>query len=248
MKEGLSPQLQRAMDLNQEKGASHWLNVLSLSSEGFPLHKSAFRDALCLRYGWHLKHLPTHCRCGKDFSVEHVFTCSYGGYPSLRHNAIRDTTADLMREVCHDVKVEPHLQPLSGEKLQHRTSISDDNARLDIKARGFWGGPFESAFFDVRVFNPIAPSNMKSSIESTFRKHENEKKRAYHQRVLEVEHGSFTPIVLSASGGMGRLASTTYSRLARLIAEKRGITYGQCMDWIRCMLSFSLLHSAIMCL
>ena len=90
--------------------------------------------------------------------------------------------------------------------------------------------------------------NMKSSIESTFRKHENEKKQAYHQRVLEVEHGSFTPIVLSASGGMGRLASTTYSRLARLIAEKRGITYGQCMDWIRCMLSFSLLHSAIMCL
>ena len=249
VKEGLSPQLQCAMDLNQEKGASHWLNVLPLSSEGFALHKSAFRDALCLRYGWHLKHLPTHCRCGKDFSVEHAFTCSYGGYPSLRHNAIRDTTADLMREVCHDVKVEPHLQPLSGEKLQHRTSISDDNARLDIKARGFWGGPFESAFFDVRVFNPIAPSNMKSSIESTFRKQENEKKRAYHQRVLEVEHGSFTPIVLSASGGMGRLASTTYSRLARLIAEKWGITYGQCMDWIRCMLSFtSLLHSAIMCL
>ena len=50
--------------------------VLPLSSEGFALHKSAFRDALCLRYGWRLKHLPTHCRCGKDFSVEHAFTCS----------------------------------------------------------------------------------------------------------------------------------------------------------------------------
>ena len=90
LKEDLAPQLQRAMELNQEKGASQWLNAIPLASQGFALHKGAFRDALCFRYGWHPKHLPTHCRCRKIFSVEHAFTCSYGGYPTLRHNAIRD--------------------------------------------------------------------------------------------------------------------------------------------------------------
>ena len=248
LKEDLAPQLQRAMELNQEKGASQWLNAIPLASQGFALHKGAFRDALCFRYGWHPKHLPTHCRCGKIFSVEHAFTCSYGGYPTLRHNAIRDFTAELMQEVCHDVKIEPHLQPLSGEAFHYRSSITDENARLDIKARGFWGGSFESAFFDIRVFNPFAPSNLKTSLEATFRRHEKEKKRAYEQRVLEVEHGSFTPIVLSASGGIGKLATTTYSRLAGLLAEKRDIPYSQCMGWIRCCLSFCLLKSAIMCL
>lgn len=153
-----------------------------------------------------------------------------------------------MQEVCHDVRIEPPLQPLSGEALHKKSAISDENARLDINARGFWGGSFESAFFDVRVFNPLAPSNMKSSLDATFRRHEKEKKRAYEQRVLEVEHGSFTPIVLSASGGMGKLAATTYSRLASLLAEKRGIAYSQCMGWLRCCLSFCLLKSAIMCL
>ena len=39
-----------------------------------------------------------------------------------------------------------------------------------------------------------------------FRKHEMEKKRAYEQRVREIEHASFTPLVLSASGGLAKEA------------------------------------------
>ena len=35
---------------------------------------------------------------------------------------------------------------------------------------------------------------------------EKEKKRTYNQRVIEVEHGSFTPIVFSAHWGYGREA------------------------------------------
>ena len=31
---------------------------------------------------------------------------------------------------------------------------TNDHARLDIAANGFWGGRFERAFFDIRVFNP----------------------------------------------------------------------------------------------
>ena len=40
-----------------------------------------------------------------------------------------------------------------------RTANSEDNARLDIKADNFWNRDRQSAFFDIRVFNPLAPSN-----------------------------------------------------------------------------------------
>ena len=50
----LSSSLQRSMELSQEKGASAWLTSLPIDDHGFALHKSAFRDALSLRYGWSL--------------------------------------------------------------------------------------------------------------------------------------------------------------------------------------------------
>ena len=61
----------------------------------------------------------------------------------------------MMSEVCNNISIEPHLQPLSGEALHFMTPNSDSNAQLDIAANGFWGGRFEHSFFDVRVFNPI---------------------------------------------------------------------------------------------
>ena len=47
----LTPQ-HRLMDCSREKGASSWVTALSIDEHGFFLHKGAFRDALCLRYGW----------------------------------------------------------------------------------------------------------------------------------------------------------------------------------------------------
>ena len=41
--------------------------------------------------------------------------CSKGGFPTIRHNEVRDLTADLLTEVCYDVEVEPKLQELTGE-------------------------------------------------------------------------------------------------------------------------------------
>ena len=152
-----------------------------------------------------------------------------------------------MTEVCHDVCVEPTLQPLTGKVLSNATAISDDGARLDIVANGFWGGRSERAFFDVRVFNPHAPSN-RQPLPTCYRKHENQKKRAYEQRVREVEHGSFTPLVMSLTGWLGNTASVCYKRLASLISVKRDIPYSSTMAWIRCSLSFSLLRSSIQCI
>ena len=59
-----------------------------------------------------------------------------------RHNEIQDFTANVLTEVCHDVCVEPTLQELNVESLPHATANSDDGARLDIRAHGFWGVSF----------------------------------------------------------------------------------------------------------
>ena len=45
--------------------------------------------------------------------------------------------ATLLKEVCKDIRFEPQLQELTGEIL-HRSTITDNEARLNISARGFW--------------------------------------------------------------------------------------------------------------
>ena len=90
------------------------------------------------------------------FNVEHALSCPTGGYPIIHHNEVRDLTASFLQQVCHDVAVEPHLQPLTGEKMDLRSANCEDAARLDVSARGVWGGRFERSFFDIRVFNPCA--------------------------------------------------------------------------------------------
>ena len=241
----LPVQQQKAVELAKEKGASTWLTALPLKEHGFSLHKAAFHDAMALRYGWSPSNLPSKCDCGSNFTVEHALSCAKGGFPSIRHNEIRDLTANLLTEVCNEVCIEPNLQPTTPDQLSGATANSQDGARLDISANGVWGGRFEKTFFDVRVFNPHAPSNRNQTLSTCYRKHEREKKRAYAQRILEVEHSSFTPLVFSATGGMGREATCFYKRLASMLAQKWDYSYSTTLCWLRCRLTFSLIRSAI---
>jgi len=86
------------------------------------------------------------------------------------------------------------------------------------------------------------------TIAASYRKHESTKKREYAQRVQDVEHGVFTPLVLSTTGGMGQEPVTFYKRLADGISRKEQKAYSVVMGWIRCCLSFAILRSAILCI
>ena len=79
VKEEIPATLCRAIELGSEKGASTWLTALPLQEQGFNLNKQEFHDALCLRYGWQLKNLPSHCICGSVYSTDHAMTCPHGG-------------------------------------------------------------------------------------------------------------------------------------------------------------------------
>ena len=81
-----------------------------------------------------------------------------------------------------------------------------------------------------------------------YKKHELEKKKLYEERVLNVEHSTFTPLVFSVTGGMSRECTLFFKRLASLIAEKRDQLYSKTLGWLRCCTSFALLRSCIQCI
>ena len=152
---------------------------------------------------------PDHVVWALFIDVDRALNCRRGGFTIQRHNELRDLTASLLTDVCHNVATEPPLQPLGGELFNLRSANTNPQARLDIKARGFWNRG-QDAFFDVRVFNPNAPSYRNQDISNLFSKHEREKKREYNQRVLEVENSVFTPLVFSTSGGMSKECTVFY--------------------------------------
>ena len=190
----------RALKLAQEKGSSVWLTVLPLQEQGFNLSKREFRDAVKLRYDWSFDDIPSICACGENFTQDHAMICKRGGFVIQRHNELRDLEAELLSIVCSDVEVEPVLQDITEEQLSRGSNRAQD-ATLDIRARGFWD-PQSSAFFDVRVCHPNAESYRDQEPQQIYHIHENDKKRLYSRRVLDVEHGSFTPLVFTTTGGM----------------------------------------------
>jgi len=106
----------------------------------------------------------------------------------------------------------------------------------------------QQAFFDVRVFDPNAKRYLHKALPQCYIQNEKEKKRQYNERILEIEHGSFTPLVFSIYGGMGRECSMLYSKLAQRISEKKNLNQSITTNWMRTKLSFALLKSALLCI
>ena len=172
--------------------------------------------------------------------------CLTGGFIHKRHDGVRDIMAKAMNDVTYDVCIEPPLQPLSGENLPSGAN-ADEEARPDIKARGFWN-KHEMAFFDVRIFNPFAKSYLNTKLETVFKQQEAEKKKEYGERIVRIEHGSFTPIVMSAYGGFGVETSKCISNLVDKISEKFDMNRSSVANYIRTKLSFHLVRSQVLCL
>ena len=244
--EQLSSDQKKLLELNSEKGSSAWLSALPISILGFMLSKQEFLDALSIRYGKTMKRLPLNCVCGKKFLVEHALSCTTGGYSIIRHNAIRDTIAGMLNEVVKDVSVEPLLTPLSGEFFKKKSTTIDPEARADVAARGFWGKGVKM-FADVRVFNPMAPTYRSLTQKAVYKRLENEKKRKYAKRIIEIEKGTFTPLVFSTTGGCGMEAQRFLKQLIEIHAKKKNADHSKTAALIRTKLAFCVLRAVILC-
>ena len=245
-KNSLPTKAKRAVELTSEKGSSNWLTMIPLKELDYNLNKKEFRDAIKLRYDWEITDTPMICACGVQFSVDHAMVCQHGGFIIQRHNELHDLEAEMLGMVCNDVEVQPVLQEVTGETLNHGANKVPD-ARLDIHARGFWERQ-RSAFFDVRVCHPNADSYRDLTPKQIYKKHENEKKRQYAERVMEIEQGTFTLLVFTTTGGMADECVKYNSRFAELIANKKGESYSSAISWIRARVPFAILCSAILCL
>ena len=241
-----TPEMARNLEQLSEPGASSWVGAIPLKEQGLNLNRAEFNDAMCLRYDKPLKNLPSKCPCGKKFTTTHAMNCKRGGFISARHDNIRNFTARLLKEVCNDVQIEPPLQPTGGAQLP-KGSLTEDGARPDIRARGFWRKG-QQAFFDVRVTDADNHSQSTRTLKAILQTHENEKKKHYNSRVMEVEQGTFTPLVSTAKGVTAPEATRFYKTLASKIATKTGEQYNDVTRLIRVKLSFLALRSALLCL
>ena len=124
----LSPSLQSAVEHATDDGGSSWLSARPIEEHARPIEEPFAMQSHYVM------------DCGVSFDSCHILRCRKGGLTVARHNEIRDLTANLISEVCSDNKIEPRLQHLSGEQFLLASANRDAEARLDIKARGFWGG------------------------------------------------------------------------------------------------------------
>ena len=170
--------------------------------------------------------------------MDHALTCIKGGYSVLRHNNVRDTEAELLREVCRDVTIEPPL--ISTMEL-------GDRSKLDISARGLWSG-LEKTLCDVRIFHPGSASYRQKEMEAVFLQQENEKKGKYLDHVINTERCSFTPLVFSTHGGCAPEADRFHKRIAKLLAKKRNILYSEAISYVRRRIRFSILRTTLVAL
>ena len=143
-------------------------------------------------------------------------SCKKGGFVCMRHKNLRDLTENMLSEVCKDREIEPKLAPLTDKDLDRRTANTTNGTRLDIRARGVWERG-QQAFSDLRVFDSKACCYPNKSLQQCHVMNEQEKKRTYNERVSQIDHGTFTPLIFAIYGSMGRECSTFYARLSNLL-------------------------------
>jgi len=239
-------ELKFALKTTVEKGASSWVTATPLYDHGTVLHKGDFVDAIYMRYGWTLPDLPATCACQSAFTLQHALDCKVGGFRTIQHNEVRDVFAQVFRDAGHTVETEPPLQKLSGEGFDYKSANKEDDARSDIKVTGFWR-EMRQAFFDVKVVSPYARSYSHLSQASLFKMAEKAKMREYRERIRDVEHGDFNPLVFTTVGGMAPQCQVVVKKLAEKLAVKQSLNQSVVAGWLRVRLSFALLRTTLMC-
>ena len=132
----------------------------------------------------------------------------------MRHNDVFDFESNLIVTSLQGVE-EPHLQPLSGETI---VGVNGDDAHTDIRAQFL---AQESKF----VFRCTCYISMWTHVCTIYRKHEQERMRAYNERILNIEQGSFTPLVYSVTSGVGPECSMFHKHITERMVEKSGERY-----------------------
>ena len=106
----------------------------------------------------------------------------------------------------------------------------------------------QDAFFDIRIFHSDAITYTDKPLEKLFLQHEQQKKLEYNERIVNVDRGTFCPLVFTTAGAASPECVKFLQRLCGMLANLDRMPYAQTVWYVCCRLSFALLRAAIMCL
>ena len=157
------------------------------------------------------------------------------------YHKFRQVLQSVTNRYC---KARQVIQKIENEELN---GLTGGYARPDIRAGEVWRQG-QNAFFDIRLTNANACSQKDLPVCTILKKHENEKKRTYNSRIMNVEHGAVTALVFSLTGGEGPETSMFHKHIAQKIANKTEERHEKVQTLIRCKLSFLILRSVLLCI
>ena len=70
----------------------------------------------------------------------------------------------------------------------------------------------------------------------------------YLERLRNVEHADFNPLVFTTAGGMAPQTQIVIKRIAAALSETKGLPKSVVIGWLRCKLSFALLRTTLLCI
>ena len=161
--------------------------------------------------------------------MRHALNCKKGGFVTIRHNNIRDYEPNLLAKTHTDVETNLLFDQLKKKLLMEYLVIMLDRAR-GVSRDG------QNAFFDVRITNTNSVSQNNVKTEEVLLRFEKEMKQEYNRRIMNVEHGTFTPLVFSVSGVLGKECYMFHKHMAGKIAKKFNESYEKVITVIRCKL------------
>ena len=167
----------------------------------------------------------------------------------MRFDNVRDILTSFLCKVCKDVQSEPHLIPLENEVLHLNTANRSEEPRLDIKAKWILG-TWPNVILRYQSYACERHVKQKQEHQGNLQKSRTCQETRIHgsmERVLEVERGTFTPLVMGTNEGMGDECSRFLSQLANKLAAKQNESYNTVIAWIRTKLSYEILRSAALC-
>jgi hypothetical protein len=234
-----------------------WLSAIPDRMSGTVLSREEWLDNVYLRYGLQLRNLPRMCDgCGKSFSVEHGLGCKTGGLVGARHNDARDEWAHLCSLALggSSVGTEPFIfygagvRAAEGREANNGAASTEasekpcgDEARGDVRARGFWK-PREDCIFDIVITDTDAKCYGDTSSMKLVERAAKRKKDKYEEACRE-RRRSFTPLAYSVCGLPCGAAMAAEKRLGGLLARKWERNYSEMVGFIRQRMSLAIVRS-----
>jgi hypothetical protein len=242
------PMDKRRIKRSAKTGA--WLTTLPNLLNGSDLSADEFRDGTRLRLGLTPTTLPPRCDgCNERFTTEHAMSCRKGGLIIQRHDDLVTTWGQLCGQALtpSTVSDEPLIQPSRDLQVEGTTiTVPSPELRGDLAVHGFWTRG-QTAIFDVRITDTDQPSNRNTDPSKVLLRHEKEKKDKYGALCI-ARRRTFTPLVFSVDGLLGKEATAASKRLASSLAAKWKRSYSEICGYVRSRLSIALIRSSSRCL